>query len=357
MCIHHIIYPDFYRKTGRSYSSSNRAARPPVCKPTLIRQNAKTIRDMALFTATSNTNSTTTHCFSLAPRTVHSVMTATLFYLFLNVTGCTPADTIAPERTHSAAREDASVLSVDGFENNKTANFWRSELYTPTAGLLTGDIHRSGKKAMRFSWKPSQVNGTNDMLHSELATAALPVGDVERWYGYSSYMPSSSMANDGQTTIVSQWHGIPDPGFADSVPPIEISVEPGNKLRLIYRASNKPITKPLQHPTSQIFKDLGPAMFDQWVDYVVHAKWDPTGYTGQLQVWQNGVLMVNEQNIQIGYLQQRKPFWKIGLYCWTGKSLHAEKVIYYDEARIGGPSANYESVKPGRNDGSARARQ
>lgn len=356
MSVHHTIYPDFYRKTGRSYSSSNRTARPPACKPTLIRQNAKTIRDMALSTATNTTNGTTTCYFSLVTRTIRPIMIATFFSLFLNLTGCTPADTIAPDETHSAAREDASVLSTDGFENNKIANFWRPELHTPTAGLLTGDMHRSGKKAMRFSWKPSQINGTNDMLHSELATAALPVGDVERWYGYSSYMPSSSMANDDQTTIVSQWHGIPDPGFEDSVPPLCIEVK-SNQLKLWYAASNVQIVKPLQNPTSNKRMDLGTAIYDRWVDYVVHVKWDPTGKTGILEIWQDGKQIVNEQGISIGYPQQRKPYWKIGLYCWMGKATYAEKNIYYDEARIGGPSASYDTVKPGRNDSSARARQ
>ena len=312
---------------------------------------------MALSTATSSTNNTTIFCFSLVGRTVRPAMIAAFFCFLLNLTGCTSVDTIAPNETHSSAREDASIMGAEGFENKQLAKFWRTELRTPTAGLFESDTQRVGKQSMRFSWKPSQADGTNDMLHSELAMEALPIGHDERWYGYSSYMPSSSMANDNKTVIITQWHGHPDPGFKDSVPPVEISVEPGNKLRLIYRASNKPITKPLQHPTSQIFKDLGPATFDQWVDYVVHVKWDPTGNMGQLQVWQNGVLILNEQNIQIGYLQQRKPFWKIGLYCWTGKSLHNEKVIYYDEARIGGPSANYDTVKPGRNDGSARARR
>jgi hypothetical protein len=293
-------------------------------------------------------------------RFVRLAVLTTLLPLFLNISlsSCSPSDTISPEsEAHSSAREEASLLGSDGFEGQTIAKFWRTELRTPTAGLITKDMHRVGKQSMRFSWKTSQVNSTNDMLHSELAMEALPVGETERWYGYSSYMPSSSMADDNQTVIVSQWHGHPDPGFEDSVPPIAISVEPGNKLELVYRASNKPIVKPLQHPTSQLYADLGPAIFDQWVDFVVHVKWDPTGTTGQLQVWVNGILKVNERNIQIGYLQQRKPFWKAGLYCWTGKSKYDEKITYYDEVRIGGPAANYDAVKPGRGDNSAKNKQ
>ncbi|QIP16694.1 hypothetical protein G8759_30655 [Spirosoma aureum] len=289
-------------------------------------------------------------------RLVRLAVLTTLLPLFFNISlsSCTQADTISPEsESHSSAREDASVLYTDGFENNQIANFWRTELRTPTAGLITSDKKRAGKQAMRFSWKSSQVNGTNDMLHSELAMGNTPIGETERWYGYSSYMPSSSMANEDQTVIVSQWHGHPDAGFEDSIPPLCIEIK-SNDMQLVYSASNKPIIKPLQSPTSMKRIDLGAAIFDRWVDYVVHVKWDPIGKTGQLQVWQDGVLLVNEQAISIGYIQNHKPFWKIGLYCWTGKSIYDEKVMYYDEARVGGPSANYDAVKPGRNDNSAK---
>ena len=255
------------------------------------------------------------------------------------------------------AREDSSVLTCDGFEGKQVAKFWHAELRTPTAGLLTGEVHRAGKQAMRFAWKPSQYDGTNPTLHSELLTSPLINGETERWYGYSSYMPSSSMENDSQTVIISQWHGVPDEGGAHTVPVVAVSVEPGNKLQLVYRASNKSITTFLQHPTSQKVLDLGKARFDQWVDYVVHVNWDPIGTTGQLQLWQNGVLIVNEKGIAIGYPEQHKPYWKCGLYCWTGKSKYVEKVIYYDEVRIGSPSASYDTVKPGLSDGTARVRE
>ncbi|CAN5613879.1 hypothetical protein BH09BAC4_BH09BAC4_20850 [soil metagenome] len=253
--------------------------------------------------------------------------------------------------------EDSGILANDGFEGKQVATFWHAELRTPTAGLLTSDVHRAGKQAMRFAWKPSQYDGTNPTLHSELLTSPLPAGETERWYGYSSYMPSSSMENDSQTVIISQWHGFPDEGGAHTVPAMALSIEPGNKVQLVYRASNKPITTFLQHPTSQKVVDLGKAQFDQWVDYVVHVNWDPLGITGQLQLWQNGVLLVNETGISIGYAEQHKPYWKCGLYCWTGKSKYVEKIIYYDEVRIGGPSASYDTVKPGLGDGTARMRK
>ncbi|MBC8154139.1 MAG: heparin lyase I family protein [Bacteroidetes bacterium] len=275
----------------------------------------------------------------------------------LSLTGCSPADTtITPEtqtQTHSPAREAATLINNDSFENNKLANFWSPELMTPTAGLITKEQTRAGKQAMRFSWKPTQADGTNKMLHSELATASPANGETERWYGYSSFMPSANMANDDQITIVSQWHGVADPGFSDSVPPLRFEVK-SDQLQLVYVASSKPIVKLLQHPTSQKEIALGTVSYDRWVDYVVHVKWDANGKTGLLQVWQDGVLKVDDQNINIGYPQIQKPYWKVGLYCWTGKSRAAEKVIYCDEVRIGNATAGYDAVKPGRANNTAR---
>lgn len=279
------------------------------------------------------------------------------FCIVLNAYFLLNTGPIVTRNTQLVARADSGILTSDGFEGKQVAKFWHAELRTPTAGLLTTDVHRAGKQAMRFSWKPSQYDGTNPTLHSELLTSPLPTGETERWYGYSSYMPSSSMENDNQTVIISQWHGVPDEGGAHTVPVVALSVEPDNTLQLVYRASNKPITTFLQHPTSQKVLDLGKARFDQWVDYVVHVNWDPIGTTGQLQLWQDGVLIVDERGISIGYPEQHKPYWKCGLYCWTGKSKYVEKVIYYDEVRIGGSWASYETVRPGLSDGTARARE
>ncbi len=279
-------------------------------------------------------------------------------FVSLMLTSCAKVDTIAPAAVateeHSSAREDASLLNNDSFDNTKLANFWRSELWTPTAGTFSNEQQRVGNKSMRFSWKPAQYDGTNTSMHSEILTKPLTNGETERWYGYSSYLPSASMANDTEPVIISQWHGVPNDGVSHTVPPMAFTLEAGNKLTLTYRASSNPIVKVLQHPTSQKIIDLGTASYDKWVDYVVHVKWDATGKTGVLQVWQDGVLKVNEQNISIGYPELQQPYWKVGLYAWTGKSTHTERVAYCDEVRIGDATANYNSVKPGRSNNSAR---
>lgn len=275
--------------------------------------------------------------------------------LNLSLTGCSQSDTtIAPETEKaSSAREAATVLNSDSFEGNKLAGFWSPELMTSTAGILSTEQQRIGNKSMRFSWKPSQADGTNKMLHSELATNPLVNGETERWYGYSSFMPSASMADDDQTAIISQWHGVADPGFEDSVPPLRIEIK-SNQLQVVYSASSKPIVKLLQTPTSGKEIALGTASYDRWVDYVVHVKWDANGNTGVLEVWQDGILKVSEHNINIGYPQIRKPYWKVGLYCWTGKSKYTERVIYCDDVRIGDATAGYDAVKPGRSNNTAR---
>jgi len=272
--------------------------------------------------------------------------------LTLLLTSCSQPDSVAPQAETAAAREATTLLNNDGFETSKIASFWSTEIHGGE-GKMTKEQVRVGKQAMRFSFQKSKYDGTNSTAHTEIATTPLAEGETERWYGYSLYMPSASMANDPEPAILSQWHGAPDAGMAHTVPPLCFTLR-NNQLELAYTASYKPIVKTMQNPTSSKLIDMGTVQYDQWVDYVVHIKWDPTGKQGVLQVWQNGVLKVNEQNIAIGYPETHKPYWKIGIYCWSGKAKSDERVVYFDEARIGGADSSYEAVRPGRSNGTAK---
>ncbi|GAB3895588.1 polysaccharide lyase [Spirosoma agri] len=254
---------------------------------------------------------------------------------------------------YSSSREAASSLSVEGFEQNTLASSWYTELRADNAGKLDDKFARVGRQAMRFSWKPSQYDGTNNSCHAELASAFLDRNENERWYGFSVYMPAANMADDAEIANIMQWHAFPDPGFEGTVPPINMTLEANNKLTFSYRASNVAITKPLQHATSQKIMSLGTAQYDRWVDYVVHIKWDPSGTQGIVQVWQDGKLKIDEQNVSVGYPNSRN-YWKFGLYCWTGKATHSERVVYYDEMRVGNADAKYSTVAPGRGNNSAK---
>lgn len=310
---------------------------------------------MNLGTHTARFKKTTTKAYT-NDKSIRLAMCATLLTIFINIslTSCSQPDTIQPQETaYGQTREASSILNADNFEKGSLAKFWGQILFKATDLNLSGEQARAGSKSAKFSWKPSQYDGSNMSCHSEVAADLLNEQESERWYGFSMYLPSSTMANDDQLVNIMQWHDLPDAGYEGTVPPIALELHPDNSLNLYCRASNKPITKFMQHPTSQKKISLGLTPFDRWVDFVVHVKWDATGKTGVLQIWQDGVLKVDEQNISLGYPKTR-PYWKFGLYCWTGKASHAERTMYYDDIRIGGPNADYDVVKPGRSNGSAR---
>ncbi|WP_338875446.1 polysaccharide lyase [Spirosoma sp. SC4-14] len=282
-------------------------------------------------------------------------MLTTFLYSLLSagLGSCSQSDTIRPDESVASARETASLLITEGFEKSQLASSWHKELRADNAGSLDQKLARVGKQSMRFSWKPSQYDGTNNSCHSELASAFIDAKENERWYGFSVYLPSANNADDAEIANIVQWHAFPDPGYEGTVPPINMTLEANNKLTFSYRASNVPITKPLQHATSQKIMSLGTAQYDQWVDYVVHIKWDPTGTTGIVQVWQNGQLKIDEQNVSVGYPNSRN-YWKFGLYCWSGKATHSERVAYFDEMRVGNANATYNAVRPGIDNNTAR---
>ncbi|MBC7572348.1 MAG: heparin lyase I family protein [Spirosoma sp.] len=150
-----------------------------------------------------------------------TVILALTLFVSVSLSSCSQKDTtIAPEQpVVTAVQESANVLNNDAFESAKVSSFWGKELYTADAGLMVGEQRRAGKQAIRFAWSPSQADGTNTMLHAELATAALPAGESERWYGFSSFMPAASMANESGEVIIVQWHAKPDAGEQQTVPP------------------------------------------------------------------------------------------------------------------------------------------
>ncbi len=298
-------------------------------------------------------NETATNAnFRKALQALRSTIMVALITLLANfsLTSCSKSDTIVPQNevSLSTARPSTKIINADDFEGSWFSNFWLPELRTATAGQISKEFARSGKQSMRFGWSPAQYDGTNPSMHSELATDALKNGETERWYGYSVYMPANKMADDNETIVFSQWHGVPGPGEEHTVPPLAFYLEPNNQVKVYYRASNVAITKAGQAPTSQKIIRLGSATYDKWVDYVVHVKWDATNSTGILEIWQDGKQVANEQNINIGYPEKYKPYWKAGIYAWTGKSKYAERVLYYDDVRVGNATSTYETVKPGQ---------
>ncbi len=94
------------------------------------------------------------------------------------------------------------------------------------------------------------------------------------------------------------------------------------------------------------YADLGAALTNQWVDFVIRTKWS-TSNTGILQIWMNGKLVINRSNVKTA---AGPTYLKLGINKWGWgimTSSVTKRLMFFDDVRIGGASATYDDVKPG----------
>lgn len=241
------------------------------------------------------------------------------------------------------------VLLQETFESGNWSEAWTKDWDHAYNGVLVSASVRTGTRAMKFEWRKKDLDGTNSSKHAELATAPLPAGEQERWYGFSVFLPDSGMASDAEPEIISQWHQSPDTKegetWTGAGPALSLSYQNG-KLGLTYKWDTRRImVKGDGVSVKKAGFSLGNAVQNRWIDFVFHIRWDAFG-EGILQVWKDDSLMVSKFGIPIGYNDERKPYWKLGIYKYTGKSDYAYRRLYYDDIRIGGAKAGYQDVVP-----------
>jgi len=157
---------------------------------------------------------------------------------------------------------------------------------------------------------------------------------TERWYGASYYFLSTKYLFDNDPEIWWQEHHQGSTGS----PPLAIRTWKGR-----YYAVTRTV------PTgSDVNADLGPIVYNQWVDLVVHyIARDDAG--GQIQIWIDGVLVYDYTGPSAFTGQGNYP--KTGIYKWDWHSRPAasstnERVLYMDDFRIGNQNATYADVAP-----------
>lgn len=221
---------------------------------------------------------------------------------------------------------------------------------------FSNEQRRAGNSSLKFSLtslnrKPAP---NNYVTKSEVSMYRSDTDTTEVWYGFSLFMPGSSMKNDAYPILFMQWHanyqGYPG-GFSYRIPIIFMTIQPNNTIQVIYgSASEAPTAWSQLSSNRSTAKTVGKVVFDEWVDYVVHIRFAPTTNKGILQMWQNGTQLLNDRNMPLGY-KNGKPYWKFGLNCFTGSASHTDKALYVDQLRYGNQDACYDAVAPSGTDG------
>ncbi len=181
----------------------------------------------------------------------------------------------------------------------------------------------------------------------------------EYWYSFRIYFPDD-WEFDKSKEIITQWHGNPDFELGENWrnPPVSIAIGKGRaghgkNYLLVIRADSKASTPDKYQKNRYTFEkkyDLGPLApdFGKWTQWVFHIKWSYED-DGFMTVWKDEENILDVDRLSNCFNDRLGPFWKLGIYKWDWndpdfESDIIERVLYYDDIRIGSEKATYEDM-------------
>jgi len=164
--------------------------------------------------------------------------------------------------------------------------------------------------------------------------------DEEYWFGFSTFLPED-FEMDPLGELFVQWI---NPDIRAS-PSLAIYIyQDTYQIRKRWGERNVN-TKTFWQ--GQVWEDLG-----QWTDWVVRVLWSD-GPDGIVEVWKNGQLIASEVGPNTDRAGDRAPYFKFGIYKWPWRrsmeeapSPVTQRVMYFDEIRIGNAEAGFDGVAP-----------
>lgn len=246
-----------------------------------------------------------------------------------------------------AAEVAPPMIFVEDFESG-AMDLESQFIQSGNSPTISQEQVRSGQYAMK-----SYLNRNTST--TKFRTEVVPrmpdtrVGD-EVWYGFSIFLPSSYSTS--QTwEVVAQWHDTPNDwdNLARQNPPLQMGITRNTGIWKITDLWDADVVQP-----GNVFDidgvkawELGPYDKNRWTDWVFHIKWSFRA-DGILQVWKNGVLVVDYQGPNT-YNDIVGPYFKMGLYKgWKDDAVDnvSERTLYHDELRIAGADGTYADVAP-----------
>lgn len=252
--------------------------------------------------------------------------------------------------TVSPAKGNSDVLIFEGDFESGDLKKWNKELGREDSALIVTNPVRAGKHSVRFELRKDDPIVASSK-RAELTLKKEPKVEVERWYGFSIFLPED-YKRDALPEIVTQWHASPDlsAGEVWRSPPLAVLTQDGN-WRINWRWDADRIMK-RNRPDGSKSRELGKYETGVWTDWVFHVKWSWQS-DGLLEVWKNGRKQIRYEG-PVGYNDRSGVYFKTGIYKWVwnmtpekDQSTTDKRVIFVDEVRIGSPKATYKDVEPG----------
>lgn len=229
------------------------------------------------------------------------------------------------------ALSQSNILYYQNCEGISLSSTTAARQTTTSYGITMSSLFSySPTKSMRFELRdgdPLNNSGTRAEITFPTTT------NLNRWYSYALYFPSSGYAYDKSDEVITQWH---QGGGATPALCLRTKAD-----RIYLRVMGN------------IWVDLGAIDKDKWHAYVMHIK-HSSGSDGIVEIWRDNVQILKRTGPNMYKLSStyKMPNLKLGIYksAWNGTGTTQTKlrVLYFDEIKMGNEKATYEEMLPKR---------
>jgi hypothetical protein len=239
---------------------------------------------------------------------------------------------------YSQKKDNSPILYQVGFEKSDPyPAYLAKQTATSWALQIVDKPVYEGVRSARFELRdgdPENNNGTRSEI-------SFPVPEnsnkLERWYAFAVFFPRNDYDADKSDEVISQWHQ-----GGKATPSLCIRTK-NNQLRLRINT----------HAKGKEVIEMGAMERDVWQYYVIHIKHSATA-DGLVEIWRNGVLLVNHRGANMYGLNTgnfHMPNWKLGIYksAWNGNAITnaRKRVVYFDAILVGNEKASFAEMMKG----------
>jgi len=239
-----------------------------------------------------------------------------------------------------------NLILTSTFENESDFGSWIKEICRSDAVRISKEVSRKGQAAARFEFTKKDVLDFDGFSRAEIRRTSET--DDERWYGFSNFLPADYVS-DPLAEMIAQWHDVPDFILGETwrSPPISLKIVNDHYYIHYLWATfiiNTDLTK-----SGEKKVDLGPVDKNKWNDWVFHIKFSYKS-DGIIEIWKNRNKIFTFYGPN-SYNDRSNPYFKLGIYKWgwngwASYSPQDERVLFYDEVRIGNSNSSFEEVSP-----------
>ncbi|MEA5497926.1 polysaccharide lyase [Limnoraphis robusta] len=254
-----------------------------------------------------------------------------------------------------ARSDNRNLIFVGDFESRDFSQFTdaRWEHTKKKVDIVTDPV-RYGQYAAKLMLDRvkhrDEINYRTDLVPTKGSGYLYQNIGHEYWYGFSTFIPEN-WKPDMQSELIAQFHGIEDEGESPRQPMLAIYIYRENytiKKRWDSSANSNNTDLDTKNSrrlwSNKVIYDRG-----RWVDWVFHIKWSFNA-DGFVQIWKNDQKIVEDQGANC-YNDKKGPYFRFGIYKWPWRideiqapSVVTQRVVYFDEIRIGNKEANYQLV-------------